>query len=669
MRRRDFLSLSAFAGYSVIVDARDLLSGPAPTLDVQNTPAGPEYGITSTEAFPAEPNMTLVEKECDIFIAGGGMAGVCAALTAARHGARVILVQDRSRLGGNASSEVKMHIVGADQHGSRAGWRDSGIIEELRLQDAVHNPHRAWELWDLMLYDKVISEKNITLLLDTVLYAAQVVDGKIEHVMARSDKTEHLYRIKAGVYCDCTGDSRLALEAGAEYRYGREGKDEFGESLAVDVPDRRTQGSSILFTSREHDRPMPFTPPAWARKVTKEHLKFRGISSWEYGYWWIELGGMYDTIKDNERIRHELLSVVLGVWDYIKNSGEHPDSANWALQTVGMIPGKRESRRVMGDYILTQSDLEGGWKKFYDGVAIGGWAMDDHPPEGFNAPDKRPFRSIKMDEPYNIPLGSLYSKNVSNLMMAGRNISASHVGFTSTRVMATTSVIGQAVGTAATMCIRDGITPRELRNDRRRVAELQQVLLRDDQTIRDVKNEDPLDLARRAIVCASACLASVKAENVLTGITRDLPEKTELGNRPADTPEKAVHRWVAPMTAEGPSLELVWDKPQTLSYIQITFDTGFHRELTLSASDSVTRRIVRAPQPETVRDYSLSVQTEEGKWVTVADVKGNYQRLGRHTFDPVHARSVRLHITATNGSEEARVYEIRCYEKTPRLLA
>ncbi len=669
MDRRHFLSLSALTGYSVFVDARGLFGSPssAASSSLETVSAS---GVATGALPAAEPNMTLVEKECDFLVAGGGMAGVCAALSAARHGARVILIQDRSRLGGNASSEVKMHIVGADQHGSRAGWREGGLIEEFRLEDAVHNPHRAWELWDLMLYDKVISNPNITLLLDTAVYGASVNAGRIEHVMARSDKTEHLYRIRAKLYADCTGDSRLALESGAEYRWGRESKAEFGESLAVDTPDRKTQGSSILFTSRLHDRPIGFTPPSWARKITKDHLKFRGIGSWEYGYWWIELGGMYDTIKDNERIRFELLSVVLGVWDYIKNSGEHPDSANWALQTVGMIPGKRESRRVTGDHILTQGDLEGGWKSLPDGVAIGGWAMDDHPPEGFDDPDQAPFRSVKLPEPYNIPLGSLYSRSLSNLLMAGRNLSASHVGFTSARVMATTSVMGQAVGTAAALCLRDGVAPRVLRNDPARVAELQQVLLRDDQTIRSVRNEDPADLARTARVTASASLASTPPDRVLTGEVRDLPELSEagLGPRPTDDPSRALHRWVAPMTPGGPALELTWGAPQRIGLIQITFDTGFHRQLTLTASDSHTNKIVRGPQPETVKDYTLQVR-ENGRWATVAEVSGNYQRLCRHAFDPVLADAVRLHVKATNGADEARVYEIRCYGETPRLLA
>src|SRR4029077_14611326 len=153
--------------------------------------------------------------------------------------------------GGNASSEVKMHVVGANNHTGRPGWREGGIIEELRLVDAANNPQRSWELWDLLMYDKVVSEPNITLLLDTAVHAAESADGRIRRVMARSDKTEHLYRIASKLFLDCTGDSRLALEAGASIRWGHESRQEFHEPLAWAKPSRETLGSSVLFTARD----------------------------------------------------------------------------------------------------------------------------------------------------------------------------------------------------------------------------------------------------------------------------------------------------------------------------------------------------------------------------------------------------------------------------------
>jgi hypothetical protein len=642
MDRRDLLGVAGLAAsFGLAVDARRFFppqEGPAAQAERPPLPAAPPV---------PEPHMRVVDHEVDVLVAGGGMAGVCAALSAARRGARTLLVQDRSRLGGNASSEIRMHIVGADCHGSRAGWREGGLIEEIRLEDAVRNPHRAWELFDLTLYDLCVREPNLALRLDTAVYAAEVREGRIATVWARSDKTETIHRVRPGLCIDCTGDSRLALEAGADYRTGREPRAEFDEPLALEQGDPHSQGSSILFTAREHEREMPFVAPPWARRISEDDLLFRkpGSGSYEYGYWWIELGGTRDVIADNEQLRFELLRIVLGVWDWIKNSGQRPDSANWALETVGMIPGKRESRRLVGDHVQTQHDLMGGWRERDDGVAIGGWAFDDHPPGGFDDSDQPPFWSRPIEEPYDIAFEALYSRNVANLLMAGRNISNSHVAFSSTRVMATCACTGQAAGTAAALCAQRGFTPRELRQTA--MAALQLELLRDDQSIRGVRSDDPDDLGREATARASHCLAEAAPEHVLDGHVRDVPGQW-------------THRWGAELGAEGAWIELAWPAPVRLARVQLTFDSGFHRELTLSASNAVTRGMVRGPQPETVRDYTLSARTAEGEQV-LAEVRGNYQRLRRHAFEPLDVRSLRLHVHATNGAAEARLFEIRCY--------
>jgi len=653
LSRRKFITASAMVGgYSVMVDARDLVRPDLHTKAPAHLPSFFE-SIAPVDAqrsgIAREPNMTRIDLECDVLVAGGGMSGVCAALSAARHGAKVLLVQDRSRLGGNASSEIKMHIVGADCHGSHPGWREGGLIEEMRLEDAMYNPTWNFEMWDLMLYDKCIVEPNLDLLLDSSLYATDVKDGEISCAYVRCDKTEQIYQVKAGIYVDATGDSRLSLEAGADFRRGREEKSEFGESLAQDVEDGLTQGSSILFTAREFDRPMPYKAPSWAQKISKKHLQYRGVGQWAYGYWWIELGGMIDNIRENERLRFELLSVVLGTWDYIKNSGDVPDSENWALESVGMVPGKRESRRIMGDYIMAQPDLEGAWKTFKDGVAIGGWNMDDHPPEGFRKPDQKPYNTVPVPEPYNIALGALYSRNIHNLMMAGRNISNTHVSFSSTRVMATCSAIGQAVGTAAAQCVKKRVSPRELRSNKKRLAALQQALLRDDQSIRSLKNEDPDDLAKQAEVTASSQHDNAAPDHVVNGWVRDMPGKWN-------------NRWAAPMTDDGAWIELEWKTPVSLSHIQITFDSGFQRELTLTAHPHNMSKGIRGPQPEVVKDYTLTARNANGAEMPVASVEGNYLRLRRHSFTGMKVSSIRLNIQSTNGSKEARVYEIRCYE-------
>lgn len=654
MKRRDFLSsvgLSGFAGYSLAILADPPASAAATDRTVDEIRAemrriAPEE--SNRQAAAAEPHMALVKLSCDVFVAGGGLAGVCAAVAAARNGAKVVLVNDRSRLGGNSSSEVKMHVVGANHHKSRPGWREGGLIEEFRLDDAVNNPARSWEMWDLLLYDKCVSEPNLTLLLDSVLYSVEVADNKITRAMVRCDKTEHIYEVTAGIYLDCTGDGRLGLEAGAEFRYGREARLEFGEPLAPETPDLETLGSSILFTSRQHDRPMPFTPPKWARKVSKEQLLKRPTGSWEYGYWWVEWGGQMSTIHDNERIRFELLAIVMGVWDYIKNSGNHPTSANWAIDWVGMMTGKRESRRFVGDHLMTQFDLMGVNGEYPDAVALGGWPMDDHPPGGFDRADLPPCVQIKTPI-YNIPLRSLYSKNITNMMMAGRNASASHVAFTSTRVMATCAVMGQAAGTAAAQAALGKLSPREIYTSKEQLTKLQQTLLRDDQSINNLRNEDAADLARIAKISASSAVEGFPAAAVIDGVVRDFPGGTN-------------HRWSGELLDGNASLEMKWDSPQKISSVQLTFDTGFQRELTLSSSNGLNNGIIRAPQPETVRDYRLlGKPAGSDKWQLLDEVQGNHQRLRRHQFETIALQAIKLEVTATNGDKLARVFEVRCY--------
>jgi hypothetical protein len=654
MQRRDFITTSLGVGtYSLFVKVDD--ASAATNKDYTADDIRRELERVAPKAGgPASANekhMTQVELKCDVLVAGGGMAGVCAALAAARNGAKVVLAQDRSRLGGNASSEIKMHIVGADSHGSRPGWREGGIIEELRLENAAINPQRSWEIWDLLLYDKVISEPNITLLLDSVLYSVEMKDDAIQTAYVRCDKSEHIYQVKAAAYVDCTGDARLGLEAGAEMRWGKEARDVHNEPLAPVDGNRQTLGSSILFTSRLHDKPMPYKAPKWARKITPENLYKRGIGSWEYGYWWIEWGGMGDTIRDNERIRFELLSIVLGVWDYIKNSGKYPKSENWALEWVGMVPGKREARRLIGDHVLTQQDCMGLNGEQEDAVCIGGWNLDEHPSLGFDGGEQKvpPYVTIRLPDVYNIPYRCLYSKNVKNLLMAGRNISASHVAFTSTRVMATCAVQGQAAGTAAALCARHKVQPRALYEDKAKLAELQQTLLRDDQAIKGLKNNDPLDLARTAKVTASATADGSKPENVLSGFIRDMPKVTD-------------NRWMAPITGK-PTLELSWDKPQTISRVQLTLDSGMTRgELTLTSADSHSKKMILAPQPELLRDYKIEGQlADSGKWETLAEAKDNLHRLVRHEFAAKKVKAIRLTALATNGDEFARVYEVRAY--------
>ncbi|MBL4575124.1 MAG: FAD-dependent oxidoreductase, partial [Opitutaceae bacterium] len=457
-------------------------------------------------------NLKTHELTCDILVAGGGPAGVPCALAAARNGANVILCQDRPVLGGNASSEVRMHIVGAN--GGMEGIpmesevRESGIIEEIRLEQALHNPQRSPSMMDLTLYDLCRIEPNLTLFLNTTVTEVLTSGKRTTQVIAERQSTEDRFEITAETFIDCTGDGRVGAEAGAAFIHGREGKEVYGESLAPDLSDKKTLGSSLLFMAKRHDNPMPFKAPTWARHVTAEDLKLRPYASagsdldLDYGYWWAEWGGCLDTLKDNEEIRDELLSIFFGVWDFVKNrSGV--DADNWALEWFGFLPGKRESRRFIGLHTLTEQDLVES-KHFDDAIAYGGWPIDIHPPEGVDAPDKPPCEQTWIPYLFSIPLRSCLTKDIENLMFAGRNISASHVAFASTRVMATCAVVGQGVGTVAALASEKKVTPLQICEDSTLMNRVQQTLLKNDAYLIGIKNNDEKDLARSASISASS---------------------------------------------------------------------------------------------------------------------------------------------------------------------
>ncbi|NGM62139.1 FAD-dependent oxidoreductase [Sphingobacterium sp. SGG-5] len=583
--------------------------------------------------------------ETDVVVAGGGMSGVCAAIAAARNGAKVVLIQNRSRLGGNASSEVRMHISGATV--LRQVWRETGILEELMLEEAVVNQQKSYEILDYVLYDKVMSEPNITLLFDASVYDATARGRTITHVKAYCSQTEELYEVQGKYFVDCTGDGTLAALVGAEFMIGREARSKWNESLGHEKPDDITMGNSLLFMAEEYDKPMPFKAPSWARKYTLKDFQHRKITSWEYGYWWLELGGMEDIIKDGQKIRHDLMAVLFGVWDYIKNSGNHPESENWALSWFGAIPGKRESRRITGDYIMTQKDIQSP-EKLYDGVAYGGWALDDHLPLGMDDTAAKPFRAVPLKGPYPIPMRSLYSKSFDNLLMAGRNMSGSHIALSSTRVMATCAAMGQAVGTAANYCINKNITPAALCAEGDNIKEFRQILLRQDQPILHVVNTDDKDLARKASVKASSETEKGKAIRVIDGINRDIQDGQ-------------VHQWQAEMGDVSPWVELRWKDAVSLNQIEFTFDTGLHRFLRISGEAVVLKGQVRGPQPETISDFLIDV-LHKGKSVYKNLIKGNYLRKFVHQLpEKITADAVRITVQKTNGDKLARIFEIRCY--------
>jgi hypothetical protein len=606
--------------------------------------------------------------ECDILIAGGGISGVSAALAAARRGAKVILCQDRPVLGGNASSEIRMHVVGADQSGHRGvpletEAREGGIVEEIRLENCVHNPQRSASVFDLILFDKCRAEPNITLLLNTTVVSAQMDGPRIVSAGADRPSTEDRFTIRAQVFVDATGDGRLGFEAGAPFMEGREAQSQFGESLAQPLADKQRLGSSIMFQARKHDRPMPFKAPTWARKFNEADLRLRphasaqghGDLGLEYGYWWIEWGGHLDTLKENEHIRDELLAIVLGAWDHVKNGGNH-GAENWALEWFGFVPGKRESRRFIGQYVLRQQDIQEA-SCFHDAIAYGGWFIDTHPPLGVDAPDEPPCTQHEVPFLYDIPLRACISSTVENLMFAGRNISATHIAFASTRVMATCAAVGQAVGTAAAYSIRENLLPSQLATQQTAIRAIQQHLLEDDAFLIGRRNEDSQDMARIAAVRASSEQPGGEAKNVLSGMTRSVHGIA--GVRP-EFAIPGTHRWMSDPNIPLPAwIELEWPTAVSPTQLQLIFDTGLHRVMTFSLADAYVQKMHwGVPCLETIKDYEVQA-FYKNQWRTLARGEDNYLRRNVLQLDGHPLTKLRIQVTATNGLDHARICEIR----------
>lgn len=439
-----------------------------------------------------------VDLQADLVVVGGGMAGTCCAITAARRGIQVVLVQDRPVLGGNASSEVRLWILGATSHmGNNNRWaREGGVLDEILVENMYRNPEGNTLILDTILLEKVWREPNITLLLNTAVYETQKSQSNlISGVIAFCSQNSTQYKIEAPLFCDASGDGIVGFQAGAAFRMGAESAEEFGEGFAPSEAYGELLGHSMYFMSKDIGKPVNFVAPEYALKDITKIPRYRKFNIEEHGcsLWWIEYGGRLDTVHETETIKWELWKVIYGVWDYIKNSGNFPEAENMTLEWVGQIPGKRESRRFVGHYMLKQSDLV-LQTHFQDTVSHGGWALDLHPADGIFS-EKPGCNQWHTKGVYEIPYRCLISQNIDNLFLAGRIISASHVAFASTRVMATCAHTAQAVGMAAALAIKNQWLPADLLAENR-IQLLQQELLRSGQHIPHQQWKDERNLLK-----------------------------------------------------------------------------------------------------------------------------------------------------------------------------
>jgi hypothetical protein len=433
----------------------------------------------------------------DLVVVGGGMAGVCCAITAARQGIRVALIQDRPVLGGNASSEVRLWVLGATSHmGNNNRWsREGGVIDEILVENTFRNKEGNPVLFDMVLIDKVLAEKNISLYLNTVVFNIEKsTDKTISKVFAFNPQNQTRYEFSAQLFSDCSGDGIIAYLSGASYRIGAEDKEEHLELFAPDKNEYgELLGHSIFFYMKDTGKPVKYVAPDFALKdiesTIPKMMKPEYFNTGQHGckYWWLEYGGRIDTIHDTEEIKYELWKVVYGVWDYIKNSGKYPESTNYTLEWVGVIPGKRESRRFKGHYMLTQRDII-QQHSHYDSVAYGGWSIDLHPADGVYS-EKNGCNQWHSKGVYPIPYRCLVSFDIDNLFIGGRIISASHVAFGSSRVMCTSAHGGQAIGVAAALCTKTKKTPAEF-IDFEEIKKIQRALITTGQYIPQLKLND-----------------------------------------------------------------------------------------------------------------------------------------------------------------------------------
>ena len=474
------------------------------TTDAAYMPPDDAAGVAAARArFAGETAEVADGGAYDVVVVGAGTAGMGAALAAARTGARTALVHDRPVMGGNSSTELGIGTDGAagSHPNKKTDMRESGLCEEANLMKARANPKTYSGAYRLM----VDAEPRLTEIPNQRVLSVEKGGDSISSVVARDTLTGRRTRYRATIFIDCTGDGWVGIFAGADRMFGREAQSEYNEWPAPEKRDNLTMSGCLMdncvaYRYAKRSYPVPYETPPWANVLPPgftRHIRSVAPS------WWIEHGGRFDDTVDPERARDELVRISFAYWGWVKNVWEgRAEAANAEITQVPFMNARREGFRLVGDYVLTANDaLEG--RMFPDRVTYGGWPLDTHDPLGMDNPNGNGYWKHHPGVPtYTIPYRCLYSKNVPNLMFAGRCQSVTHIALGSVRVEATLFTLGQAAGTAAALAVQKGLSPRAY--GEKNIVELQQRLLKDDQYIPGLKNEDPLDLARGATVSATS---------------------------------------------------------------------------------------------------------------------------------------------------------------------
>ena len=423
--------------------------------------AVPPSDVAALEKFRRKklnlPAEAPLAGEYDLVVVGAGIAGMSAAVSAARLGCKVALLNDRPVIGGNNSSEIRVHLGGRIEAGP---YKELGNLQKEFGPTRGGNAQPADYYEDQKKMDWLLKEKNVSLFTNYRAIAVEKEGDRITAVIAKHIETGEEKRFEAPLFSDCTGDGTIGYLAGADYRMGRESRDEFGESTAPEQADKMTMGASVQWYSEDTKKPSSFPQFEYGVDFNEKNCEKVTMGEWTW-----ETGMNYDQIKDFERIRDYGLMVVYSNWSYLKNEMKENDVyKNRKLAWVAYISGKRESRRLMGDYILKEEDLR-KHVVHEDGSAASTWSIDLHYPDPKNTENfpGQEFKSIAKHiniYPYPIPYRCLYSRNIDNLFMAGRNISVTHVALGTVRVMRTTGMMGEVVGMAASICKKYQVNPR-----------------------------------------------------------------------------------------------------------------------------------------------------------------------------------------------------------------
>lgn len=578
--------------------------------------------------------------EWDLIVVGAGPGGVAAAVSGARQGLKTALLCGRPYVGGNASDEGSIGPDGAG--GKNSGFHETGIANEIKR---ICEKNKS--TWQSAMEVLLAQNPHVTVFANTLCTDAITEDGKIKSIEAVNTMTLEKYSFAGDMFADCSGDGWLGYYAGAAYRLGREAKHEYNEEFAPQSPDTLTMSGCLCmsrlgwymrgFYMEKTEEEAIFDVPDWIPELPEGTEKERPQAKSHCAEWWLENSNDYDDLWEEEFARDALICLGIGYFNWLKTKSPQRDEfKNHKLTHLALHNSKRENRRLIGDYVLSQTDITER-TSFDDVVTYHGWGIDVHHPKGIFSGKEGPFHLNMEVPPLPVPYRCLYSKNIENLFMASRCSSVSHLALGTTRIENTIMTFGQVVGIAAAMCKKYGNTPRGIYQNY--IKELQQNLLKDDLTILELVNEDSADMARNAEISATS--EDVEkggfAKNILNGKNRSVPGE--------------CNGWISKVGLPQ-SVSLKWNAPINVSMVQITAET-----------DLVYPRYSFEDAPPfdyTAKKLAIEI-IRDGKCVEKREISDNYLRQMREEFDDLIADEVKITVTETSGKEVAVLNEIRVY--------